>query len=582
MSPTQPTRFGIRSRVLDYFIVAGPWLREPAHHLQSPAEDSIQVEADSAMELGSDHACVLLDFSVRVSSSHNSRPAQRFVHSKRAACSKWTVSTDVVGSLLPNFQHFQRMTAAQQWTCLKSIAMQVSHRTPGHKYRDSQLLKDLCEQRRVCKDPDQRLALTKLILMRRQSERDQWLQDLTQAASQGDAQAVRSLQGQSPFSSSAQMDLAFRAYSGERGFAREVKRHLLDKFDAAECSQGLAEPSPVDGSQLLEAQPFSVDEVAERLLHLKKRKCSGPSGVSVEFLVGVAQFEEGIALITEHLNQVLRDGAAVPEQREVWMVLLPKLSRIVEAKNLRPISLSESLHKLYMSLLLRRVQGTWHPPKFQQGGYPGSQVLDALFLAANRLQRESLEQSPAIWVSADVASAFDSVRWDKMRQVLHHISGEQVQPEVQRLVLEMSSHRISFDFAGEAATFRPRRGILQGGTHSSQVFSAIIEYIMHHALRDWQQNHPDRVDAWAYVDDCLLVFKSWAALQEVLPKICQAFQEHGLVWNLAKTNVASTLQVLEEGQSLLPHDHFLRECKWSTSFPYLGCLMAHPALYICL
>ena len=50
------------------------------------------------------------------------------------------------------------------------------------------------------------------------------------------------------------------------------------------------------------ANPFSIDEVRAGILRMKLNKCSGASGMSVEFLRALLHREDGLQLIADHLN----------------------------------------------------------------------------------------------------------------------------------------------------------------------------------------------------------------------------------------------------------------------------------------
>lgn len=168
--------------------------------------------------------------------------------------------------------------------------------------------------------------------------------------------------------------------------------------------------------------------------------------MSVEFLRALLHREDGLQLIADHLNTVLLQGTSLPEHRIAVLTLLPKLRDVCEPKDLRPIALMECTHKLYMSLLVGRIQATWPIPHFQQGGLPGTQLIDALFMFTNRLQRDALQLSHSIWVSADIEAAFDSVNWDKLRTTMFSLSSSQVHPELHRLLYEISSHGLLMEY----------------------------------------------------------------------------------------------------------------------------------------
>ena len=202
--------------------------------------------------------------------------------------------------------------------------------------------------------------------------------------------------------------------------------------------------------------------------------------------------KDGLSILTSHLSAILYGRNALDQQREAPLVLMPKVARISAPRNLRPIALMKIIHKLYMSLLIRRLQTTWSSLGFQLGAYPGSQVLDPLFMACNRLQREALQQTESAWLSA----------W-------HNLEEAQMRPCLARLLTEeVASPGLCMEYHGKRTVFRPCKEVLQGGTHSSQVFSALINCVLTRLRAKRVSTHPTAVYAWAYVDDCIFVFRS--------------------------------------------------------------------------
>ena len=62
-----------------------------------------------------------------------------------------------------------------------------------------------------------------------------------------------------------------------------------------------------------------------------------------------------------------------------------------------------------------------------------------------------------------------------------------------------------------------------------------------------------------------------------MPWIIEAFADYGLRWNLSKTTVMSTSDMLRSGLGSLSLNHALRECTWSQTLRYLGISLQQPA-----
>ena len=151
--------------------------------------------------------------------------------------------------------------------------------------------------------------------------------------------------------------------------------------------------------------------------------------------------------------------------------------------------------------------------------------------------------------------------------------------ELRVLLAEIKSHQIFLHWNGVKTPIPLGKGILQGGTHSSQTFAAVLEQLFRTLHGKWASEFPDLIDAWIYIDDCLFRFKSWQVLRIALPWILQQFRLYGFRWNLSKTTLASTPQRLREGELLCCPGELVTQLTWTASFKYLGCRLRHPALY---
>ena len=586
--PPGPTRFGVHSqRTFDYFssfrlstygALEGDAFNLGSSELDSPDSRPRAIH-DSGKELGSDHELVLWEVVLPLPLSA-STSLRRSWTKGRFQCKRWMVNPCLIQRDKFLKGSIEKYDLSQQWQCMLRIAHQASYPMPSKKYQDSAFLKDLCSQRKSCIDPTRRACLSKMILAHRRLERDNWCQQLLRTAAANDYTAVRkSLSMEKP---RAVFDVAYSVYGSKQSFDEAVVAHIKAKFgaaslppDAGPSSQSIGTDVPIN---LTAALPFTQEEVLCRIHALKSQRTAGLSGLSADFIKVYTLTPQGLKDVVCVLNSMLSKGA-LAEQRLAIMMLAPKVSQASGPKSLRPLSMMESMHKLYMSLLVNRLQASWQPPKHQFGGYKGTQFLDSLFVATNKLNREALAEDEHIWVSADVEGAFDSVSWDAMRRALYSLTPVERHSELEAMLREVQNHRVLLTWQGSVTHIPLERGVLQGGTHSSQAFAAVLEHLFRGLHQTWAREFPNLIDAWVYIDDCLLRFKNWRALQDSLPWILRHFAAYGLQWNLAKTKLVSTPAKLREGRLLCGDGDLVSKFTWSTSFKYLGCSLQHPALY---
>ena len=586
--PQRPTRIGVHSqRTYDYFssfrlgtygAPEGDALNLGSSEPAGP-DNRPQTINNSGKELGSDHELVLWDVMVPLPPAASSSSRRSWTKG-RFQCKKWMVNPTLAQRDDFLKGSFEQYDLSQQWQCMLRIAQQASFPMPSNKYQDSAFLKNLCSQRRSCADPVQRACLSKMILACRRLERDMWCQQLLRTASANDYTAVRkSLSTEKP---KTVFDGAYCAYGGKQCFDEAVVSHIKAKFGTTSLPSDAAPSSQSVGTDVqlsrTAAKPFTQEEVVCRIQALKSQRTAGISGLSADFIKVYTVTPQGLQDVVCILNSMLSKGA-LSEQRLAVMMLAPKVSRVTGPKSLRPLSMMESMHKLFMSLLVTRLQASWQPPKHQFGGYKGTQFLDSLFVATNKLNREALAEDEHIWVSADVEGAFDSVSWDAMRRALYSFTPVERHSELEALLCEVRSYRVLLTWQGSVTHIPLKRGVLQGGTHSSQAFAAVLEHLFRGLHQQWAREFPNLIDAWVYIDDCLLRFKTWRALKDSLPWILRHFAAYGLQWNLAKTTLVSTPDKLREGKLLCSEGDLVSKLTWSTSFKYLGCSLQHPSLY---
>ena len=118
-------------------------------------------------------------------------------------------------------------------------------------------------------------------------------------------------------------------------------------------------------------------------------------------------------------------------------------------------------------------------------------------------------------------------------------------------------------------------GVQQGGTHSSYLFSHVINDILEGFVgdvRDSSEFQHFGVFGWAYIDDLLLRFKNWEQAFHFFPRLLDRLKGAGLSINLDKTTVMSTASHLTTGRSFLMErcpQHPLLMCTFSEICKYL-------------
>ena len=573
--PDGATWFGrVAQRKYDYFI-ANPQLC--IRLVDSDYGHDVAVVEDSRQQLPSDHELVSCGLLLK---DHRSVKQPRPLR-KRRRCKRWAVNSDAVKKCVERVHSdFFSRTLHGQWEVLRDIAASTSIPRYTCKYKDPQHIKDLCRLRRSTTDRSEKTRLTKEILRERMLSRIAWWGDLEQTAARGDYTAMEYIRRRS--SPKPDYNMLVRSAGSKYGAADLVRKHLEDVFCKAIPPHEEADikTSLTSMSSCLREQdyvPFTNEEILTVVANLKTSKTAGESGVSNEFLKCLAACEQGLDMLQHFLSLMLiRGGSDLDLIRSCIVVLIPKLQTVREAKDVRPICLLETIHKVFSKLLISRLLEVWPRAQYQMGGLPGGQVLDALFAAYSFVERDSLSDQPCIYISLDISKAFDSVGYLKLVQHLQSITPDSHKSELLRLTEMMLYPKMHFEFQGQRWEWEATTGVQQGGSHSSTVFALYIEAVVASIFNEQPSNiNKYKCPGWLFVDDCLVIYGTWQLAHKWFTKLYLKLQSVGLHLNLGKTVVMSTPENLRQGVLLVPEDSLLKSCKWSDTASYLRKELTH-------
>jgi len=232
------------------------------------------------------------------------------------------------------------------------------------------------------------------------------------------------------------------------------------------------------------------------------------------------------------------------------IVMLYKKGDPKDPANYRPISLLDTDLKILTASLQRHSQqhfDKWFGSE-QQGFLPGRWIhwnvrflLDLLygirqprFRSATNIKRQGL-----VLLKLDFRKAFDSVRWDYLRQVLATISPDS--PELQVIlesIYKPHSATILGDPSREGANIPINNGVKQGDCASPILFNLALEEFLKQLrqseVRGLRKAQLD-IKALAYADDTLLLceLRSLTRLLEILQQWSNA---SGVQVNYQKSN----------------------------------------------
>ena len=98
---------------------------------------------------------------------------------------------------------------------------------------------------------------------------------------------------------------------------------------------------------------ITVEEIKHRLRKFKRRKAPGPDGIPMEFFLEMDK--KSFEVISENLNTWWEEEQVPPEVLQARVVSIYKKGDTSKLENYRPISLLNSIYKIYAAVIQERL-----------------------------------------------------------------------------------------------------------------------------------------------------------------------------------------------------------------------------------
>ena len=394
----------------------------------------VTVYIDSSKVLGTDHEIISSSFHVRAKRVH-----QR--HSTKPRV--WTGGCQ-------GLSHVDQDTPMQ-------LARTCTKPKPGHAYKDPPEVKHAARRARVCKTQ----AAWKEVRKLRKQARRLWGQQRVLRATSGDWAAFRTCK---PQADSAWVEGFAATQEGDPHQA--VHDHLTQVYTGTP-------PLPNQGPPVGEVQGFTEEELDRALEQMQPGKSVGSDGTSKELLLGICGLDGGKSLLLEFLTRVLTTQE-IPEQWNVpLMILLPKLTQPLVPKDLRPISMSSAISKLFSRLLLNRCLTRLSLSTHAQCSGPGRQTSDYVFAIWRVLELEREWHRGLCVAKLDISKAFDTVSKERVLGKLQQRLGDTPEMRCWRGLLQQNYGILQSPWG--VSRVRMQQGIKQGSVESPHLFALIAE-----------------------------------------------------------------------------------------------------------
>lgn len=318
---------------------------------------------------------------------------------------------------------------------------------------------------------------------------------------------------------------------------------------------------------------ITEEEIKAMINALAMNKSPGPDGYTNEF------FKEFRDLILQDLLLVYNNVLTGEQQgleplNDSYIVLIPKKELPTTPGDFRPISLINSVQKMFSKLLANRVQPIMELliSKNQTGFVKGRHISEGFLYAQEVITMATKQKKKMGLFKADIFKAFDTLSWEFLAQIMRArgFSERWIQC-ITRAVLTGSSKVLLNSTAGKKIILR--RGVRQGDPLSPYLFILAMDFLSRWtekltSLGLLQVPFQGCKPCLLFADDTLFMIRPIPQQLQFLKIILHMYGElSGLRVNLNKSEVLVTTALPEEIRDLAE----IMDCE-AASFPitYLG------------
>lgn len=283
-------------------------------------------------------------------------------------------------------------------------------------------------------------------------------------------------------------------------------------------------------------QPYELDE---GIKELSKKKAPGSDGIPNE--VWKALPDNGKYILLQNINLMFNSQCFPNQWSEIVICPIYKKGDSNEPSNYRPVSLANTILKLFTTMLSRRLQFWINRnniiSEYQAAYKKGTGCRDHVFVLSTAIQVNLARGRRVYALFVDMSQAFDTVNhewlWNKLK--VKGLSDKII--NTIKAIYKMARAKIKTTY-GISETFPIQKGVLQGETMSSILFNIYLEDLVE------QLSNSDTIPIKAmkaiihillYADDIILLAYSIGELQKKINVLHAYCTRLGLRVNLNKT-----------------------------------------------
>jgi len=288
-----------------------------------------------------------------------------------------------------------------------------------------------------------------------------------------------------------------------------------------------------------------IDELKNICKQLKRRKAPGPDEVPTELLKEMD--EENLNRVLVLLNTWWREENIEEEDLKARVVLIFKKGDSNKFENYRPISLLNTLYKIFAAILQRRISRTLdrHLQKTQYGFRKDRSTADAIHLIRRVIEYGESTNNRLHLLLLDWEKAFDKVDREEMFNAMERMEVDAKLVSLVRTLYKNTKFKVEID--GRASDWQTQHtGIRQGCPLSPYLFLIVMTtmfYDVHQETDTYLSNQ--RVpgadfDEVTYADDTICISTETKAMNKFLEAIEWEGFRYGLKLNKKKCELITT------------------------------------------
>ena len=507
------------SSVIDWMLFRWP-MSEVAFHLRK----------DLHQALPSDHVPLVGVFTGRLGLRF--RPPR-----PKHGCGRWITDTTTLEAAAqdPDF-HFSQETFA-------NLCRKHSRRVPSLRYSDPPQIQELIRQRKTCNDPEHRARLSAEVTQARHLAQKQHKLNLLESARLGDRAAIGHLR-RSAMQSSADGSFIERL-GGEDAACESVRSFYAKKYSLPPADHPVSEVQQESLKRKhapAKAAPVTDEEVAAAVACTKTSTSSGLDSVCYA-AIRTFHSKDSQGKLRTFFSKILEGSAEVPKDWVTGKIcLIPKVPRPTKVQDMRPISLTPCLGKIFCKILIKRLRPLFPPYKAgQHACRPGTQAIEAISAAQATLRIfKQATKTQLLVCKLDISQAFDTL---SHHAIWRFLSDTESSREALALWSMCQETRVCLQLGSKAWSQRLERGVLQGTAFSADLFSRVLDHFVAGLIPRWEENQHDVFRKYSlphallFADDILLFASTTSELQFKLRSLQLTLESIGLRLNLDKCSV---------------------------------------------